>query len=214
MLTVGRGESRTCTGVTRRDFLRVGGLGLGSWGLSLTGRNALAAAGSKPERSVILLLLVGGPSQLETFDPKPGAPAEIRGPFGSVATSLPGVRTSEHLPRLAARMDRVALVRSVHHDAAPIHETGHQLLQTGRLCRAGEESPHVGSVLATVGRTKRSLPPFMVLPRPIANTGVDISHGQSAGWLGSAFDPFHLAADPAAADFDPRGALDRARAFL
>src|SRR5207302_9382078 len=71
MLTVGRGQSRTCSGVTRRDFLRVGGLGLGSLGLSLTGLNAQASAQSKPERSVILLLLVGGPSQLETFDPKP-----------------------------------------------------------------------------------------------------------------------------------------------
>jgi uncharacterized protein (DUF1501 family) len=112
------------------------------------------------------------------------------------------------------RMDRVALVRSVHHDAAPIHETGHQLLQTGRLCRAGEESPHVGSVVAKLEGTNRGLPPFMVLPGPIASTGVNVSHGQSAGWLGSAADPFHLAADPAAADFDPREAFDRARAFL
>src|SRR5439155_24158945 len=100
-----------------------------------------------------------------------------------------------------------------HHDAAPIHETGHQLLQTGRLCRAGEAAPHVGSVIAKVRGTRRGLPPFLVLPGPIANTGVAISHGQSAGWLGSAFDPFHLSADPAA-DFDPRGALDRARASL
>src|SRR5438477_1456370 len=184
MLTVGRGQSRTCTGVTRRDFLRVGGLGLGSWGLSLTGRNALAAAGSKPERSVILLLLVGGPSQLETFDPKPGAPAEIRGPFGSVATCLPGVRTSEHLPRLAARMNRLALVRSVHHDAAPIHETGHQLLQTGRLCRPGEEHPHIGAVTARLMGSRNALPPFMMVPGPIVDTGVKVPHGQTAGWLG------------------------------
>ena len=214
MLTVGRGQLQTCTGVTRRDFLRVGGLGFGGWGLSLSGLNAREPDRGKPERSAILLLLVGGPSQLETFDPKPGAPAEIRGPFGSIATRCPGVRISEHLPRLASRTDRVAIVRSVHHDAAPIHETGYQLLQTGRLARAGEEWPHVGSWVAKVQGIERPLPPFMVLPGPITSTGVNIPHGQSAGWLGPAFDPFHLAADPAAADFDPRAALDRARAFL
>src|SRR5262245_44151403 len=136
MLTIGQGRARTCTGVTRRDFLRVGGLGLGTCGLRLTSAHA---SGAKPERSVILLLLVGGPSQLETFDPKPAAASNIRGPFGSIATRIPGLRISEHLPRLAARMDRVALVRSVYHDAAPIHETGQQLLQTGHLSTAGED---------------------------------------------------------------------------
>jgi hypothetical protein len=213
MHTAGRGHSPTCTQVSRRDFLRVGGVGFVACGLSLDGLSATRAAESGSERSVILLLLVGGPSQLETFDPKPDAPAEIRGPFGSIATSCPGIRVSEHLPRLASRMDRVALVRSVYHDAAPIHETGHQLLQTGRLCRTGEESPHIGSVVARLDRGRRSLPPSMILPGPIARTGVDIPHGQSAGGLGSEFDPFHLAADPAAADYDPRRALDRARAF-
>jgi hypothetical protein len=148
-----------------------------------------------PERSVILLLLVGGPSQLETFDPKPEAPPEIRGPFGSIETRIPGVRVSEHLPRLAARMDRVALVRSVHHDAAPIHETGHQLLQTGRLCRAGEEFPHLGSVVARICGARRGTPPAVIVPGPIASTGVDIPHGQSAGCLGASFDPCFLGAD-------------------
>ncbi len=214
MLTLDQGHARTRTEVTRRDFLRAGGIGFGVWGLSLSGRNALSAAESPPERSVILLLMVGGPSQLETFDPKPDAPSEIRGPFGSIATRCPGVRISEHLPRMASLFDRVALIRSVSHDDAPIHETGHQLLQTGSLCRAGEEAPHLGSVVARVDRTKRSVPPSMVLPMPIASTGVDIPHGQSAGWLGSAFDPFHLATDPAADDYDPRRALDRACAFL
>jgi len=115
---------------------------------------------------------------------------------------------------MAARLDRLALVRSVHHDAAPIHETGYQLLQTGRLCRAGEEHPHVGSVVASLIGAKGGLPPFTVLPGPIQRTGVDIPHGQSAGWLGPACDPFQLGADPAAVVFDPRSALDRARSFL
>jgi uncharacterized protein (DUF1501 family) len=213
MLTVGPDNMRARGAVTRRDFLRAGGAALGACGVTLAGREASGAAESRSERSVILLLLVGGPSQLETFDPKPCAPAEIRGPFGSIATSCPGIRVSEHLPRLASRMDRVALVRSVYHDAAPIHETGHQLLQTGRLCRTGEESPHFGSILARFSPTNRPLPPSIILPGPIARTGVDIPHGQSAGWLGAGFDPFHLAADPAAVAFDPRRAFDRARAF-
>ncbi len=85
----------------------------------------------------------------------------------------------------------------LHHDAAPIHETGYQLLQTGRLCRAGEEHPHFGSVVARLDGARNGLPPFVVLPGPIASTGVDIPHGQSAGWLGAAYDPFPLAADQA-----------------
>jgi hypothetical protein len=145
-----------------------------------------------PERSVILLLLVGGPSQLETFDPKPDAPVEVRGPFRSIATRIPGIRVSEHLPRLAARIDRVALVRSVHHDAAPIHETGYQLLQTGRLCRSGEESPHFGSIVSRIDGRSRDVPRSVVLPGPISSTGVDVPHGQSAGRLGTVYDPFVL----------------------
>src|SRR4051812_34707331 len=193
MLLVGAGMSSTCTGLTRRDFLRVGGLA--SLGLTIAELNPLAAEPAGGERSVILLMLVGGPSQLETWDPKPDAPAEIRGPFDSIATALPGVRVGEHLPRLARRLDRLTLVRSLHHDAAPIHETGHQLIQTGQLCRADHEPPHIGSVVARVQGARGDLPPFVVVPGPIANTGVGVPHGQSAGALGRAFDPFHVAAD-------------------
>jgi hypothetical protein len=147
---------------------------------------------------VILLLLVGGPSQLETFDPKPDAPEGIRGPFRSIATRIPGIRVSEHLPRIAARMDRVALVRSVHHDAAPIHETGFQLLQTGRLCQAGVEYPQFGSVVARIKGGWRQVPPSVILPGPITSTGVDIPRGQSAGCLGPHFDPVFLSSYSAA----------------
>jgi uncharacterized protein (DUF1501 family) len=215
MLTVGQGESRSCTGLTRRDFLHVGALGLGTRGLSSSALGRRLETAAKGERAVILLLLVGGPSQLETFDPKPDAPADVRGPFRSIATRCPGLRISEHLPRLARRMDRVALVRSVYHNGAPIHEVGHQLLQTGRVFGSGQESPHVGSVVARLARSRRRpLPPSTVLPARIATTGVNIPHGESAGWLGPAFDPFFLDADPGAADFDPLAALDRAQRFL
>jgi Protein of unknown function (DUF1501) len=212
MLSVGTGVSSTCTGLSRRDFLRVGGLG--ALGLTWADLNPLAAAPGGGERSVILLLLVGGPSQLETWDPKPEAPAEVRGPFRSIATAIPGVRISEHLPRLARRMDRLTLIRSLHHNAAPIHETGHQLVQTGRFARDGQEAPHIGSVVARLRGARNDLPPFVVLPRPLGNTGVGLPQGQSAGLLGSAFDPFHVAADPAAADYDPRNLFDRAQRFL
>jgi uncharacterized protein (DUF1501 family) len=212
MLTLGVGTARTCAGPTRRDFLRVGGLG--ALGLTLADLERLEAHQPSRDRAIILLLLVGGPSQHETWDPKPDAPAEIRGPFGSIATTIPGVRINEHLPRFAQRMRQVALIRSLHHDAAPIHETGQQLVQTGRLSRFGLDHPHVGAVAARTLGSKNLLPPFITVPGPIGNTGVSISHGQSAGILGEQFDPFHVAADPASPSFDPRAVFDRALRFL
>jgi hypothetical protein len=151
----------------------------------------------RPERSLILLMLVGGPSQLETWDPKPDAPAEVRGPFRSIATSVAGVRIVEHLPRMAKRLDRVTLLRSLTHDAAPIHETGHQLIQTGHLCRLGQEHPHVGSVVAKLKGSRQGLAPFVITPGPIGNTGVSVPHGQTGGALGPACDPFVVGADRA-----------------
>ena len=163
---------------------------------------------------MILLMMVGGPSQLETFDPKPDAPGEVRGPFRSIATAVPGVRVVEHLPGIARRMGRLTLIRSLHHDAAPIHETGLQLLGTGRLCRLDDDHPHLGSVAARRLGRSGGLPPFVILPGPIGNTGVGIPHGQSAGPLGPSFEPFVLGADPASPGFDPAAAFDRARRFL
>jgi hypothetical protein len=196
----------------RRDLLRLGGLGFGWLG---AGAPALTR-GSSPELpadlSVILLLLVGGPSQLETWDPKPDAPADVRGPFASIATRCPGVRISEHLPRLAARMDRLAIIRSLHHEEAPIHETGCQLLQTGRLCRAGEEAPHFGSLAAHALGARNGMPAFALLPGPIRATGIDIPHGQTSAWLGARCDPFSLGSDPASPHFDAHAARMRARA--
>ncbi len=184
----------------RRELLRLGGLGLGWLGVGAPVLADSAAQEVRPDRSVILLLMVGGPSQLETWDPKPDAPGEVRGPFASIATRCPGVRISEHLPRLATRMDRLAIIRSVCHDEAPIHETGCQLLQTGRLCRAGEEAPHFGSVVGYCGGARNGMPASVLLPGPIESTGIDIPHGQSSSWLGAAWAPFSL--DEATADTD------------
>src|SRR5262249_34447576 len=155
-----------------------------------------AHAAPPAERALILLLLVGGPSQLDTFDPKPDAPSEIRGPFRAIETCLPGVRVSEHLPGLARRLDKVAVIRTLHHDAAPIHETGLQLVQTGRVCGLGADAPHIGSLAARHRNGRCELPPFVTLPGPIRNMGVAISRGQSAGLLGAKCAPFFLGADP------------------
>jgi uncharacterized protein (DUF1501 family) len=189
MVMVTGGGERGCrrdSDSTRRDFLRAGGLG----GLALALHGAgFAATSLRDDRAVILLMLVGGPSQLDSFDPKPDAPAEIRGPFRSIATSVPGIRLCEHLPLLARRLDRVAIVRTLHHDAAPIHETGLQLVQTGRVFGPGEEHPHVGSRAAQRLGPRGCVPAFVAVPGPMGLTGANIPLGQTAGPLGRAFDP-------------------------
>jgi hypothetical protein len=199
------------SGSSRRDFLKASGLGAIGLGLSST---TFAATPRTTDGALILLMMVGGPSQLETFDPKPEAPSEVRGPFRSISTAVPGVRVVEHLPEVARRMNRLTLIRSLHHDSAPIHETGLQLIGTGRLCRPGDDHPHLGSLASLKLGASGGLPPFVILPRPIGNTGVSIPNGQLAGSLGRSFEPFTLGADPASPDFDPRRAFDQARRFL
>jgi uncharacterized protein (DUF1501 family) len=188
-----------CDGLTRRDFLRAGALSAGAIGLSLADLAQLQAALARPKDvNCILLFLVGGPSHLDTWDLKPGAPSEVRGPFRPTRTNVPGVEICEHFPLMAKMADRYAIVRSVHHPEAPIHETGHQLMQTGRLFRGGQEHPHYGAVLSRLrGPRADGMPASVVVPAPIGNTGVSISHGQGAGYLGVNHEPFVLCADPA-----------------
>ena len=176
--------------VSRRDFLRVGGLGVVS--LSAAEKAALARRGGDEGRSVILLLMSGGASQLETFDPKPEAPSGVRGPLKAISTSVPGLAFSEGLPRLAERAGRVSIVRSMNHTAAPIHETGLQLLQTGRLARGGQDFPSFGAVTARVLGPGRPVPGHVVLPRQIDATGVNMGRGQGAAFLGSSFEPTEI----------------------
>jgi uncharacterized protein (DUF1501 family) len=193
----GKKGVRFCDGLSRRDFLRAGSLGAGAVGLTLADL-AQAGPGSRKDVNCILLFLVGGPSQLDTWDLKPKAPAEVRGPFKPIKTNVPGVEVCEHFPLMARVADAYAVVRSVHHDSAPIHETGHQLMQTGRLFRNGVEHPHYGSALSYLkGARAKDVPPFVVLPAPIGNTGVSISHAQGAGSLGARHDPLVLRGDPA-----------------
>ena len=141
---------------------------------------------------MILLLMSGGASQLETFDPKPEAAAGVRGPLKAISTSLPGVAFSEGLPRLAERAHRVSVVRSMNHSATPIHETGLQLLQTGRLARGGQDFPSFGAVTARVLGPERPVPAHVVLPRRLDATGVKAGRGQGAAFLGSRFEPTEI----------------------
>src|SRR4051812_36417130 len=127
MIRILGGPKRLCDGLTRRDLLHVGslgllGLGLGGHGLAPQAPAAPIATGGRfgQAKSCILLFLYGSPSQLETFDPKPDAPVEIRGEFRSIPSSLPGLDVCELLPRMARVMDKVTVIRSVSHPY-PLH---------------------------------------------------------------------------------------------
>src|SRR5438874_3284998 len=191
-----------CDGVTRRDFLHAGSLAL--LGFSLPELLALKAEGavrSDTDMNCIMLFLLGAPSQLDTWDMKPDAPSEVRGPYRPIPTNVPGIQISEIFPRMAKHADKFALVRSVYHSGVAVHDAGHQVMQTGRLFQAGFEYPHVGSVLGFLKGPKGDVPAHVLLPRPIGNTGGNMPHGQTAGFLGKPHDPFVLNADPSAKDF-------------
>lgn len=192
---------RFCDGLTRRDFLRVGTLSAGAVGLSLA--DVMGATNRSGDVNCILLFLVGGPSHLDTWDPKPNAPDDVRGPFRPVLTNVPGMHICEHFPLMARMADRYAIVRSVHHRAAPIHETGHQLMQTGYLFGSEHAYPHYGAVVSHVqGQGREGAPPFVLLPGPIGNTGVSVSHGQGAGSLGLRHEPLVARLAPNGNSFD------------
>jgi Protein of unknown function (DUF1501) len=192
-----------CDGLRRRDFLHAGSLPLLGLGLQqMFGLKALGAVdSSKSEMNCIFLMLVGGPSQLDTWDMKPNAPIEIRGPYNPIKTNVPGIEISENFPRMARHADKYAIIRSVYHTAAAVHDTGHQMMQTGRLFQGGVEHPHMGCVLGRLKGPKGDVPPHVLLPRPIGNTGGNMPHGQNAGYLGKMHDPFVLNSDPSDPNF-------------
>ena len=208
MLRVLGNSVRTCDGVSRRELLQAGGAGL--LGMSLP--QVLAAeAIEQPKRarakSVLFVFLYGGPSQLETFDMKPEAPSTVRGPFRPIASRTPGLRICEHLPRLAERSDKYAVVRTVNHpqnDHNGTHfiQTGHALPPADRgsanVAATDKDWPAFGSVISYLdAHSKRSqldaIPPYVYLPRLLGHfAGYDIN-GQYAGWLGKAWDPMATA---------------------
>jgi hypothetical protein len=191
MLTIyGRGQ-RYCDGVSRRSFLRIGGLGVGSAAISLAGLNRLEAATGRPSRhkAVINVFLGGGPPHQDMFDLKTDAPAEIRGPFVPIATSVPGIQICEVFPQLAKVMDRCAIIRSVvgakdRHDAFQCM-TGWMV---GDLASLGGR-PSLGSVVAKLqGPTDPSVPPFVGLAEPTKE--IRWSDSGKPGFLGPSYAAF------------------------
>jgi len=199
----GNGSITTCDGITRRDFLQVGALG--AIGLTLSKFAALEALGAiskgNDEKAVILIFNLGAPSQLDTWDMKPNAPAEIRGPFKPIRTKSPEIQISEIFPEHAKLADKFSLVRTCYHTAAAVHDTGHQMMQTGRLFTGGINTPHAGCALEFLKGRKTELPAHVILPEVMGPTGGNLPHGQDAGFLGKAYDPFVLNSDPSKKDF-------------
>ncbi|MBS0209347.1 MAG: DUF1501 domain-containing protein [Planctomycetes bacterium] len=199
----GRGTAHTCDGLSRRDFLQVGSLG--AIGLTLADMVAAEAQGKvvpgKDDRSCILIFNLGAPSQIDTWDMKPDAPSEIRGPFKPISTASSEIQISEIFPLMAQHADKYSLVRSCYHTAAAVHDTGHQMMQTGRLFTGGINTPHAGCVVSYLKGRRTDLPAHVILPEPMGRTGGNLPHGQDAGFLGKAHDPFVLMADPSKPDF-------------
>jgi len=205
MLNIGNEKVSLCSGVTRRSFLQAGTAGLGS--LSLPGLLKLEAAGAAKSvktdriRNCITIFLVGSPGQHDTWDMKPDAVEEVRGKFKPAQTNVPGINICEHFPLMARQMDKIALIRSLHHKTGATHENGQRWMMTGHDFNADSVKPHAGSVVSRVFGPKGDLPANVILPGPIGNTGAGPLHGQSAGYLGSAHEPFFLGADPALPNF-------------
>lgn len=203
----GPGSITTCDGLTRRDFLQLGTLGALGFSLSqLVGAHAeaaavaAAAAKGKSDKACILIFNLGAPSQLDCWDPKPDAPREIRGPFKPISTKG-DFQLTEIFPKHAAIADKFSIVRSVYHTAAAVHDTGHQMMQTGRLFTGGVNTPHAGCVYEFLRGRSNELPAHVILPEPMGPTGGNMPHGQDAGFLGKNFDPFVLGADPSQKGF-------------
>jgi hypothetical protein len=206
MLNVGNVRMPVCHGhgLSRRSFLTAGSAGLATMALpnllTLEAAGATRSGGSKI-RNCITIFLVGSPGQLDTWDMKPDAPENVRGKFKPIKTNVTGVQVCEHFPLMARMMDKVALIRSLHHKTGATHENGQRWMMTGHDFNPDAVKPHVGSIVSRVFGPKGDLPANVILPGPIGNTGAGPFHGQTAGYLGSAHEPFFLNADPARPDF-------------
>ena len=193
---------------TRRGALQAGAVGLLGLGAAELQMLRAAGNGSHPARAVIYVFLSGGLAQHESFDPKPDAPDAIRGEFGTIPTRTPGVRIAEHLPLLAARSDKWALVRSLTHRSND-HSLGHHIMLTGRgdappgfnpSAPLPTDHPALAAVAGAMLPPRNNLPPAVVLPDKIVhNTGRTLP-GQFAGSMGRPRDPWFLEASA----FEPK----------
>lgn len=208
MLTIWGPRPRpACDQLPRRDFVRAGMLGIGALNLpGLLSQRAAAATQGSPSgspsntrpTSVILYWLDGGPSHLETYDPKPNAPAEYRGPFQPIPTAAPGIYINELLPQHARIMDKVSILRSVHHNHGDHFAAAHWML-TGYLgsnaAALDPQYPGAGAVVSRLrGPNRPGLPAYVAVPYSMT---VGLRPGYNSGaYLGSAFDPFDCGGDP------------------
>jgi hypothetical protein len=194
---------------TRRQVIQGGTLGV--LGLGLADLLASEAPAKPAAKSVILLFMWGGPSHLDTWDPKPDAPAEVRGEFRPIPTTVPGLRISEHFPRLAKLAHKYAVVRSMTHDD-PAHLSPVHHLMTGRVAPVPKsdaapatrnDSPHLGAMLAKFRPAAAGVPTCVQLPWQVSHPAAPggTAPGQHAGWLGAGFDPFVATGDPNAPDY-------------
>lgn len=191
------------TGITRRGWLQVGYSGVLGIGLSsLLGQRAVAAAPTRRTRSVILIWCTGAPSHIDMFDPKPDAPAEIRGEFRPIATRVPGLWIGEHLPRLAARADKYAIVRSLSHRENNHLVATHHLLtgyqQPGAFfdkVASRDDWPNYAAALDHLRPRNDGLPSGVNLPTYMME-GPLTWPGQHAGFLGPRHDPWQITRDP------------------
>lgn len=204
-------------GITRRSFLQsatLGGLGLSQFAVLNSLPAALPRTGPGKAKSVILIFNGGAPSHLDLWDPKPDAPQEVRGPFSPIRTNVPGIHVSELLPQMARRMDKLALLRSVHHGHSS-HNAGMHWATVGRpyavdstlINPSRSDLPGVGTLAGWLARRdgfSAGVPPYVITPFPHCDSKVYLTPGQFGGCLGARHDPFVLDDDPNAASFKVR----------
>jgi uncharacterized protein (DUF1501 family) len=205
---VGAGAS-DCAGVTRRNFLQAGVLGLGGLSLAELGRLRAAAPTARPDVSVILFWLSGGPGHMETWDPKPDAVAQFRGPLGAIRTRIPGVLVGELLPETARAADRLAILRSVHHGSGDHTKANHWMLtgHPGPAFNAPDfkvqRRPALGAAAAKLrGPNRAGLPPYVAVPHLRGGTDNFFHY---AAYLGGGANPFVVESDPNTAAFRVKG---------
>ena len=217
MLSIPDRPMRLCSGWTRRDAMQIGGLsalGLSQARLGAAQPAPVDAAELAPgfgqAKSVILVWLLGGPPQHETWDTKPDAPAEIRGEFGSIHSVVPGIRVGELMPRTALHTDKLSVLRAVVTKDQAHSSSGYQMLtgvphqplsQENVVSKAPNLSPSHAAIMRHLRADHDGLPSSIVLPYHIANDGEILWPGQTAGILGRQFDPWLLSCDPSKRDF-------------
>ncbi|MBX6314080.1 MAG: DUF1501 domain-containing protein [Isosphaeraceae bacterium] len=199
MFQLAYGSNRSCDGVSRRNFLRVGALTALGLGLPEFLRARAVAGTTERDVSCILIWLQGGISHIDSFDPKPDAPAEIRGEFGVIDTNVPGIRLCDPLPKLAVHQDKYAILRSLNPRNGS-HGVADAYMMTGHKFSPAITYPCYGSVVAREKGDRNSLPPFVQI-----GMAVDQRFGGGvAGFLGDRYNPFVLPGDASSPSFSVR----------